>query len=423
METRAAPTVIAVVGGEGTRMYPLTLSEPKPLLPVCNYPTLMRLFEILAVQGCREFIFASKGSENSIRLKESFKYGDGFTLRLGLPQPATFHYQPNYPDRGSADAVRYCMEYYDVKGDALVVTGDAIMELDVPELMEAHRKSGALMTVCLQEVADVKQFGVAELGPGGRILRFVEKPGAGPAPSRLANTGVYVLSPRIREVFKRMDPAKVADFGKDVIPHLAQNGDDLHGYVHKGYWNDVGTAGRFLETTKDMLAQKIPSIRFKNRFAEGVWIHSTTRHRFDPARVLLTPPVLIGGDTTLAPNVHIENSCIGDQCLIGEGTLIRGSVVMDHVNVGKHCRLVNCIVGKYATIEDYAVVDSEMPVDFHGGTEDRTPVIGEGVRIFERSIIGPKKRVARIQESHRILSTGKFQDLGYDRENIYFIEK
>lgn len=415
--------VIAIVGGEGTRMYPLTLSEPKPLLPICNYPTLMRLFEVLAVQGCREFIFASKGFENTIRLKESFKYGDGFTARLGLKSPAVFHYQPNYPDRGSADAVRYCMEYYNVEEDALVVTGDAIMELDIPELLGAHRRSGGLMTLLLQEVPDVRQFGVAEMGPGGRIRKFVEKPPPGETPSHLANTGVYVLSPRMREVFRKMDPAVIADFGKNVIPHLVKGGNGLHGYVHPGYWNDVGTAARFLETAKDILAQKIPSIRFKNKFGEGVWVHSTTRPRFDPARVELTPPVLVGGDTAIAGNVHIENSCIGDQCLIGEGSLIRGSVVMDHVNVGKHCRLVNCIVGKYATIEDYAVVDSEMSVDFQGGSEDRTPVVGEGVRIFERSVIGPKKRVARIQESHRILATGKFQDLGYDRENVYFSEK
>ncbi len=417
------PTVIAIVGGEGTRMYPLTLNEPKPLLPVCNYPTLMRLFEILAVQGCREFIFASRGFENTIRLKESFKYGDGFAARLGLKTPAVFHYQPNYPDRGSADAVRFCMDYYDVDRDILVVTGDAIMEVDVPELVAAHRRSGALMTLLLQEVSDVRPFGVAELGPGGRILRFVEKPPPGQAPSHLANTGVYVLSPRIREAFRSMEPGVVADFGKNVIPWLAEHEDGIHGYVHQGYWNDVGTPGRFLETAKDLLAQKIPSIRFKNKVGEGVWVHSTARHRFDPERVELTPPVLIGGDTTIANNVHIENSCVGDQCIVGEGALIRGSVVMDYVNVGKHCRLVNCIVGKYATIEDYAVVDSEMAVDFHGGTEDRTPVVGEGVRIFERSVIGPKKRVARIQESHRILATGKFQDLGYDRENVYFIEK
>jgi NDP-sugar pyrophosphorylase family protein len=417
------PVVIAIVGGEGTRMYPLTLSEPKPLLPICNYPTLMRLFEVLAVQGCREFIFASKGFENTIRLKESFKYGDGFTARLGLKSPAVFHYQPNYPDRGSADAVRYCAEYYDVKRDMLVVTGDAIMEVDVAALVAAHRKSGALMTVCLKEVADVATYGVADCAPDGRIRRFVEKPARDQAPSHLANMGVYVLSPRIREVFRSVEPGRVADFGKDLIPHLAERGEALHGYVHTRYWNDVGTAARFLETAKDILAQKIPSIRFKNRFADGVWVHSTTRPRFDPGRVELAPPVLVGGDTSIGPGVRIENSCVGDQCLVGEGSFIRGSVVMDHVNVGKHCRLVNCIVGKYATIEDYAVVDSEMSVDFHGGAEDRTPVVGEGVRIFARSVIGPKKRVARIQESHRILATGKFQDLGYDRENVYFIEK
>lgn len=415
--------VVALVGGEGTRMYPLTLDEPKPLLPLCNYPILMRLFEILAAQGCREFIFASKGARNTVRLKETFKYGDGFSSRLGLDPPAVFRYQPNYPDRGSADAVRFCMEYYDVKKDVLVVTGDAIMEVDLPDLMEAHRRSGALMTVCLQRVEDVRQFGVAEVEPGGRIRRFVEKPDSGQAPSHLANTGVYAISPRIREVFARTEPSRIADFGKDFIPHLAESEDGLLGYVHKGYWNDVGTPTRFLETTWDVLAQRIPSILFKNRLRDGVWVHSTSRHRFSPERTELVSPVLVGGDTTIASGVRIENSCIGDQCIIGEGSTIRGSVVMDHTNVGKNCRLVNCIVGKYGVIEDGAVIDSELPIDFHGGSEDRMVVVGEGVRIFARSVLGPKKRVAHVQESHRILATGKFQELGYDSENVYFVEK
>jgi NDP-sugar pyrophosphorylase family protein len=417
------PTVIAIVGGEGTRMYPITLNQPKPLIPICNYPTLMRLYEILAMQGAREFIFASKGAENTIRLKDCFKYGDGFSKRLGLEPRATFRYQPNYNDRGSADAVRYCMEYYDIKTDVLVVSGDSILDVDLDRIMEEHRRTEALITVCLKEVDDVTQYGIADMDSSMKIKRFVEKPNKGKEPSNLANIGVYVLSPRIRDVFKEMSKEKVADFGKDVIPYLTNNSPEVFGYIHEGYWNDVGTPRRYLMTTYDILKQKVSNIRFKNKYKDSAWIHSSTMQRIHPEKLKIGNYVLIGGDSTIGDNVSIESSCIGDHCIIGEGSVIQGSVVMDFTNIGKHARLNNCIVGAYSTIGNYSVIDSDMHIDFVGGGDDLTPVIGEDVTIFERSVIGPKKRVAQIKDSHRILATGKFQDLGYDRANVYFIEK
>lgn len=417
------PTVISIVGGEGTRMYPITLNEPKPLVPICNYPTLMRLYEILAKQGVREFIFASKGAENTIRLRECFKYGDGFSKRLELKPEAVFSYQPNYNDRGSADAVRYCMEYYDIKKDVLVVSGDSILDVDLARIMEEHRRTEALMTVCLKKVDDVSQYGVADMESSMKIKRFVEKPKKGEEPSNLANIGVYVLSPKIREAFKAMDGERVADFGRDVIPYLTDKGYGVFGYINEGYWNDVGTPRRYLMTTQDILKQKVGNIRFRSRYRDYVWIHSSTMRRINLDKIKIGDYTLIGGDGTIEDNVRIENSCIGDNCVIGEGSVITGSVVMDFANVGRYVRLNNCIIGKYSMIGNYSAIDSDIHIDFAGGSDDLTPVIGHDVTVLERSVIGPKKRVASIRDSHRILATGKFQDLGYDKANVYFIEK
>jgi NDP-sugar pyrophosphorylase family protein len=424
------PTVIATVGGAGTRLYPLTLTQPKPLISILNYPVLMRMLEILAHQGCRDFIIGSKGAENTTRLKEVFRYGEAFSKRLELDPEAMFRYQPNYEDRGNADAVRYCMGYYNINKDVLVVGGDNIVDIELEEVIEYHKSNGALLTVVLKQLGeeDISQYGVAEITGEGRITRFVEKPKKEEAPSRLINTAIYLFSPGITEVFKNMGD-KVKDIGGDVIPFLTENGYPVYGYLCKGYWADVGTPGSFLNTTQDILRQKVANIKFKeeNKYRENVWIHPTTqkriKNRIDEEEIQIGDYVLIGGDCEIGNGVRIESSCIGDNCIIEDDTVITGSVIMDFTNIGKGVHLNKCIIGGYAKIGDNSTIDADLSVDVAGENPDLTPVIGESVTLTEGAVIGPRKRVAPVYEGHKILSTERFIELGYDKNNVYFIEK
>jgi len=422
------PTVIAVVGGEGTRMYPLTLEQTKPLVHICNYSIMRRMCEILAKQGCREFIFASCGARNTIQLKSSLKWGVEFSSRIDLEPEATFRYQPNYKDLGSADAVRACIEYFDIKNDVLVIGGDNIMYVDLEKIMGVHKKNDALMTIGLKEVDDVSHYGVANIDGNGRIKEFVEKPTPGEAPSNLANIGVYLLAPRMRELLKAMPREHIRDFGYNLIPYLTGKDYPVYGYIHKDYWNDVGTPGRYLKTSTDMLHGKIKNIVFsnKNKYRENVWINSETlkriKNKLDNGSIRLGDYVLIGGDCEIGNNVKIENSCIGDVCIIEDNATITGSVVLDFTNIKKNAKINNSIIGRYATIGENSMVDADIESEISGSC-DRTPVIGENVTIFSGSVIGPKKRVAPLNESHRILKTGKFRELGFDTANFYFCEK
>lgn len=428
MKSSEAPVVMAIVGGVGTRMYPLTLRHPKPLLPICNYATLIRSFETLARQGCREFIFASTGMENTTRLKEYFKWGVSFSSRLGLDPQALFRYQPNYPDRGNADAVRICLDYFDITEDTLIVGGDNIFDIDVEDMLAFHREKDSIMTIGLTQVDNVTQYGVADLDPNMRIRRFVEKPKAGTEPSNLANIGLYLINPKIREVFKDMGKG-VADFGYDVIPYLIENDYPVYGYRSDGYWNDIGTPGEYLKSTHDILAGRVKNITFrtKDRIMENLWIHPTTLQRIEEkieyGKVQLGKNTLIGGDCEIGDGVIIENSAIGDNCVIEGGAKIIGSVVMDFVTIEANVRLNKCIVGTFSTIQKDSIIDSDLEVDVATEDEDNVPVIGENVTIPSGSIIGPRKRVAPIEKSHDILKTGRYLDLGYDSTNIYFVEK
>lgn len=427
------PTIIATVGGEGTRLYPLTLNQTKALVDICDKATLSILFEVLARQYCNRFIIASKGFENTTQLNKYFKTGEGFFSRLNLPL-GDFKYQPNYEDKGSGDSVRFCMEHYDIREDVMVVGGDNVLDMDIKPLMEFHKKTGAIATVVLKELSseeDISQFGVAKISDENRIIKFVEKPRHGSEPSRLINTAVYIFSPEIREVFKKMGD-KVKDIGHDVIPYLTENDYPVYGYLLDGYWADVGTPEQLLKTTIDVLDGKIKHGKFKDEceYAEGQCVYSTTleqiKKQIETGDLKLKGNVFLARDCRIGKNVEIEHSYIGHTSIIKDGVKIKDSAIMSFANIGNNVKINKAILGRYTTVQDNSVIDAYLPIEFEGVSTsmERIPVIGGGgVVISKGSVIGPGKRVAPIKYDHQILSTGKFIELGMDQRNVYFMAK
>jgi len=408
MEEDEYPTVIPVVGGKGTRLYPLTLNITKPIVDMCNRAILSRMLEPLVTQGCRDIIIASKGYENTAQLNKYFKEGGGFFAKLGIETDAEFMYQPNYEDRGSGDAVAFCAEYFDLKKDFLVMGGDNIFDVDLEAVMRFHRSTKAYLTVLLKEIPegrDISQFGVADVDGDMRLKGFVEKPSPGQEPSRLINAGIYLFSPEIREVFKMMGHQN-QDLGGDVVPFLVEHGYPVYGYVLKKYWADVGTPASFLKTTLDVIHGRIENIRLQHRIQGNRWVHPTTLQHNPTIEDRLGDHVLIGRHCRVGRNTEIHNSALGHFCIIGD-----------------NCTLQNCILGRFTTVERGSTISADLPVEF-GTEKDLTPVVGGGgVRILENSVIGPGVRVAPIYQSHRVLQTGRFTELGMDRENLYFMEK
>jgi NDP-sugar pyrophosphorylase family protein len=425
METHEYPTVIPVVGGQGTRLYPITLNITKSIVDMCNRAVLSRMLEPLVTQGCRDIIIASKGYENTAQLNKYFKEGGGFFAKLGIETDAEFMYQPNYEDRGSGDAVAFCAEYFDLKKDFLVIGGDNIFNVDLEAVMGFHRSTKAYLTVLLKEIPegeDISQFGVADVDQDMRLKGFVEKPAPGQEPSRLINAGIYIFSPEIREVFKMMGHDN-QDLGGDVVPFLVEHGYPVYGFVTKEYWADVGTPASYLRTTLDVIHGRIGNIRLQHQIGESQWVHPTTLERNAHLRDRLGEHVLMGRHCRVGRNTEINNSAIGHFCIIGDNVNIRDSVILSFASIGDNCTLHNCILGRFTTVEDGSTISAELPVEF-GSKKDITPVVGGGgVRILRNSVIGPGVRVAPIYQSHQVLRTGKFTELGMDRENVYFMEK
>ncbi len=419
------PPVIATVGGGGTRLYPLTLDQPKPLVDLCDTAIIATLFRVLAIQGCRRFILGSKGAENTLSLNNYFKAGEGFFKRLGINDIDEFSYQPQYDDKGSADSLRYCASYFEIDEDMLVVSGDNVIDINLKDFIEFHRRKGAVLTVALKELEagkDVSQYGVAKIDGDNRIKGFVEKPAPGREPSRMINTAFYLFSPQIREVLAEMgDSAR--DIGGDLIPHLTEHGYPVYGYPVEGYWIDIGTPERLLTAAMDFLGGKVEHYAFRNEYRPGQWINPKTLARIgrylDSGDIELRGNVFIGRNCSLEKGVVIENSHIGHTSLIERGSVIKNSMIMSFASIKRGSLMNRTIVGRHSTIGPKCVLDADRPYK----TPGRIPVVGENVILPQESEVGPGTRVAPLKYSYKILATGKFSQLGTDNGNIYFCEK
>jgi NDP-sugar pyrophosphorylase family protein len=361
--------VIIPVGGKATRLLPLTAETSKACLRLLNRPLVEFSLLSLARQGIRHFIFGVKGYTNYRDLFDYFESGYGFSVRYNIKPRIHIKYQPNVEDLGSADSARINMEYYDINSPVFAVQGDNIFEISVKDLSQFHREKGAAMTIVLREVQNVEGLGIADIDKNNRIRCFVEKPLPKDAPSNLANTGLYVLSPEIKKVFKEKGVKQIIeeknrlDFGYDFIPYLTQAGYPVYGYTLKGNWFDVGTPRNYLEAMKKLLHGGFSMLTdFGGRISgkQNIWVQGESNDseqrrqeiikKVKQGRIELEGAVLIGRHCQIEDGVRIANSCIDNFTRIGKGATIENSAILDRVIIGEKAEVSNSIIGRHATV-------------------------------------------------------------------------
>jgi NDP-sugar pyrophosphorylase family protein len=361
--------VIIPVGGKAKRLLPLTAETSKACIRLVNRPMIEFSLLSLARQGIRNFIFGVKGYTNYRDLHDYFESGYGFSSRYGISPRVHMKYQPNVDDLGSADSARISMDYYNVKDPVFAVQGDNIFDINVKEIVEFHEKKGAVMTIALREVDNVEGFGIADINKERRIARFVEKPSPKEAPSNLANTGLYMVSPEIRKIFKEKGVKQIIkeehrlDFGFDFIPYLIRTGRPVYGYTLKGSWYDVGSPKHYLEAMHDMLMGRFSSLTdFGGRIGEKerIWIQGESIESMKSRREIIRKirqgkievegAVLIGRHCKIADGVKIANSCIDNYTQVGKGALIENSAIMDRVIIGEKAQIKESIIGRHVTV-------------------------------------------------------------------------
>ena len=361
--------VIIPVGGKATRLLPLTAETSKACIRLLNRPLIEISLLPLARQGIKNFIFGVKGYTNYRDLHDYFESGYGFSARYGIKPRVHIKYQPNVDDLGSADSASISMEYYDVKDPVFAVQGDNIFDVNVRELVDFHEKKGAVMTIALREVTNVEGYGIADINKDMRISRFVEKPSPKEAPSDLANTGLYMVSPEIRKIFKEKGVKQLIkerhrlDFGFDFIPYLISTGRPVYGYTLEGSWYDVGTPRRYLEAMHDMLEGKFASLTdFGGRISDEkrIWVQGESSEsmkrrqgilrKIKEGKIEVEGSVLIGRHCEINDGVRIVDSCIDNYTKIGKDVEIENSAVMDRVIVGDKAQIKESIVGRHVTV-------------------------------------------------------------------------
>jgi len=361
--------VIIPVGGKATRLLPLTAETSKACLRLLNRPLVEFTLLELANQGIRHFIFGVKGYTNYRDLYDYFESGYGFSVRYNIRPRIHIKYQPNVEDLGSADSARINMDYYDIKSPVFAVQGDNVFDINVKDLIRFHREKAATMTIVLREVPNVEGFGIADIDKHHRIRCFVEKPLPIDAPSNLANTGLYVISPEAKKIFKEKGIKQITeqknrlDFGYDFIPYLTETGRPVYGYILKGNWFDVGTPKNYLEAMKQLLCGGFSMLtEFGGRISEKkpIWVQGESNdsekkrqeiiQKIKLRKIEIKGAVLIGRHCQIDDGARIVNSCIDNFTRVGKDATIENSAVMDRAIIGEKAEVTDSIIGRHVTV-------------------------------------------------------------------------
>jgi NDP-sugar pyrophosphorylase family protein len=361
--------VIIPVGGKATRLLPLTAETSKACLRLLNRPLVEFSLLSLANQGIRNFIFGVKGYTNYRDLFDYFESGYGFSARYNIKPRIHIKYQPNVEDLGSADSARINMDYYELNNPVFAVQGDNIFDIKLKSLLDFHKEKCSTLTIVLREVDNVEGLGIADIDKTGRIIRFVEKPSPREAPSNLANTGLYVLSPEVKKIFKEKGIQQIVkeknrlDFGYDFIPYVIESGRPVYGYTLKGNWFDVGTPKSYLEAMKKMMHGGFPALNdFGGRLEDGslVWVQGESGdsekrrqeiiQKIKQKKITLEGAVLIGRHCDIEDGARIVDSCIDNFTRIGKNALVVNSSIMDRVIIGDSAEVYDSIIGRHVVV-------------------------------------------------------------------------
>lgn len=305
-----------LAGGLSTRLYPLTLELPKPLVPVLGRPVVGHVIDYMCRWGVLDLVINVHYFPEAVRAY--VEDGSSWGVRV--------EYLHETQLMGSAGAVRQVADRF---AETFVVIGcDDVTDIDLGEALRFHRERGAEATIVLAEVPDVSHYGAVIVDDRGRIVEFQEKPAPGTARSNLANTGVYIFEPA---VLRRIPPKTFYDFGKQVFPELLAAGGAFYGMRQQAYWCDIGTPGEYRRVHRDALSGRI-----RLQTPEGSALHDgvlTGRGATVSKAATIEPPTVIGAGSTIEQGAHVIASILWDGVTIGAGARVQDAVLGNKARV------------------------------------------------------------------------------------------
>ncbi|MBA2461201.1 MAG: NTP transferase domain-containing protein [Actinobacteria bacterium] len=351
---------VVMAGGEGTRLRPLTSNQPKPMVPIVGKPCMEHILELLRAHELVDVIVTLAFMPQAIR---SY-FGSGETLGMNV------EYSVEELPLGTAGSVRLASGALD--DTFLVISGDALCDVDLSALIAFHREKGAAVTIGLKSVDNPLEFGIVVTDEEGRVERFLEKPSWGQVFSDTINTGIYVLEP---EVLKHVPAGRPYDFSKELFPLLLEMGRPIYGFVLDGYWQDIGNLDQYRQANFDALDERVRLNVDGIRLRGNVWLGEGAE--IDDVEQLEGPAYVgnycrIARDATVGPysvlsasvalreRARTTRSVIDSSTHIGRSTLIEGAIMGRSCDVRDHVR-----IHEGAAIGDEVTIGSEASIMPH----------------------------------------------------------
>jgi mannose-1-phosphate guanylyltransferase/phosphomannomutase len=359
---------VVMAGGEGTRLRPLTSNQPKPMVPIVGKPCMEHILELLRKHGFDEVIVTLAFLPQAIR---SY-FGDGQSLGLSI------EYSVEESPLGTAGSVRLASDR--LHETFLVISGDALCDIDLTKLVDFHREKEAAVTIGLMSVENPLEFGIVVTDEDGRVERFLEKPSWSQVFSDTINTGIYVLEP---EVLRHVPTDRPFDFSKELFPLLLEMGRPLYGYVCDGYWQDIGNLDQFRQANFDALdgraALDIPGIRLRGNvwIGEGVEVDDLEG---------VQGPAFLGNYCRISPDASVgPYSVLSSSVTLRERARTVRSVVDASTHVGRSALVEGAVVGRSCDIRAH--------VRIHEGA-----AVGDEVILGAQSVVMPGVRIYPFKE-------------------------
>jgi mannose-1-phosphate guanylyltransferase len=328
---------VFLVGGQGTRLRPLTLTTPKSLIPLVNRPFQDHLLHLLRSHGITDVVLAmgylSAGFEEA--------YGDGSHLGMKL----TYVHEEEPLDTGGA--IKNVQAHLTPGETFFVFNGDVLTDLDLTDMLRLHRECGSVCTISLTPVEDPSAYGVVDLDEAGRIERFTEKPKREEATSNWISAGTYIME---SEVLDYIPGGQRYSVERALFPSLLRDGKPFYGYRSDAYWMDIGTPAKYLAASADLLTDRMHGwLRPEGEWhTEGVWLGYGTTIANGAG---VTGPVLLGKDCHVAEGASITGPVVlGDGCRVGEGVRLEGMIALAGAQFDAGCDCRDCLIGNDARI-------------------------------------------------------------------------
>lgn len=360
---------VIMAGGEGSRLRPLTIGRPKPMVPIVDRVVMHHIIELLKIHGITDIVVTVQYLANNIQ----DYFGDGSSFGVNI------NYSLEETPLGTAGSVRHARHL--LKEPFIIISGDALTDFNLTEIIEFHNTRKSLATLTLTRVPNPLDYGVIITDERGNVRQFLEKPSWGEVFSDTVNTGIYVIEP---EVLDMIPPGKVVDWSKDVFPRMLQNEDPLYGFIAEGYWTDVGTIDEYMRACGDYMADKVNLPRVGEHIGGGVWVDGDADIAPD-AR--LHGPIFLGHGAKIKGGVIVHGpSMIRDYTIVDTRANVDRSLVWRNSYIGERAELRGAIVLKQCNIKSRAVL-------FEGVVIGDMTVVNAGAVIAPNVKIWPSKEV------------------------------